>query len=67
MTIDTKNPRTGAQAVIAQAADPARRKDVLFRVRHEPGHEASTWWSVGAFVGVCVVIVGLLTLIPGGQ
>ncbi|WP_223171445.1 hypothetical protein [Microbacterium sp. NIBRBAC000506063] len=28
-------------------ADPARRKDVLFRVRREHGQEASTWWAWG--------------------
>ncbi len=59
-------PATGAQAIIAAASDPARRQDVLLRVRREEGHEVSGWWFVGAFVAVSTVVVALMSLVPGG-
>ncbi|MEJ1155896.1 MULTISPECIES: UDP-N-acetylmuramyl pentapeptide phosphotransferase [Microbacterium] len=59
-------PQTGAQAVIASAADPARRPDVLLRVRREEGHEASAWWMIGAFVGVSAVVIVVMSFVPGG-
>ncbi|MFN3948982.1 UDP-N-acetylmuramyl pentapeptide phosphotransferase [Microbacterium sp.] len=59
-------PQTGAQAVIASAVDPARRPDVLLRVRRDEGHEVSAWWMVGAFVGVSAAVVSLLSWVPGG-
>ncbi|WP_341579697.1 UDP-N-acetylmuramyl pentapeptide phosphotransferase [Microbacterium schleiferi] len=59
-------PHTGAQAVIADASDPARRPDVLFRVRRPAGHQPSVWWSIGAFILVSGTVVALLSLIPGG-
>jgi len=59
-------PQTGAQAVIADAVDPARRPDVLFRVRRDEGHQASAWWMVGAFVGVSLAVIALLSFVPGG-
>ncbi|GAA2967341.1 MULTISPECIES: UDP-N-acetylmuramyl pentapeptide phosphotransferase [Microbacterium] len=59
-------PHTGAQAVIADASDPARRPDVLFRVRRPVGHQPSVWWSIGAFILVSGTVVALLSLIPGG-
>ena len=68
-------PQTGAQAVIADAVahavatepvDPARRPDVLFRVRREEGHQPSVWWMIGAFVGVSAVVIGVLSFVPGG-
>ncbi len=59
-------PRTGAQAVIADAIDPARRPDVLFRVRRDEGHQLSAWWMVGAFFGVSVAVIALLSFVPGG-
>ncbi|PVE62951.1 UDP-N-acetylmuramyl pentapeptide phosphotransferase [Microbacterium testaceum] len=59
-------PQTGAQAVIASAIDPARRPDVLLRVRRAEGHEVSAWWMVGAFVGVSAAVVSLLSWVPGG-
>lgn len=62
----TAHPQTGAQAVIADAIDPARRQDVLLRVRREEGHEVSAWWLVGAFVVVSGTVVALMSLIPGG-
>lgn len=61
----SSSPRTGAQAVIADATDPARRPDVLFRVRREQGHEISSWWMVGAFVGVSAAVIALLSFVPG--
>lgn len=60
-------PRTGAHAVIANAVDPARRPDVLFRVRREEGHQVSAWWMIGAFVGVTVAVIALMNFIPMGS
>lgn len=75
-------PRTGAQAVVADAVnhqnavaqtaaaaaaiDPARRPDVLFRVRRKEGEQVSPWWLVGAFVGVSAVVILLFSFVPGG-
>ncbi|WP_052226442.1 hypothetical protein [Microbacterium mangrovi] len=75
------SPRTGAQAVIADAlarrtgaaatptppVDPARRPDVLFRVRREPNQPVSAWWMIGAFLFVSVGAVLLLNFVPGGH
>ncbi|MDQ2689719.1 MAG: UDP-N-acetylmuramyl pentapeptide phosphotransferase [Chloroflexota bacterium] len=65
--VQPSSPRTGAQAVIADATDPARRADVLFRVRREKGHELSAWWMVGAFVLVSAGVIALLSFVPGGH
>ncbi|MCC2030656.1 UDP-N-acetylmuramyl pentapeptide phosphotransferase [Microbacterium allomyrinae] len=70
-TGDSSSPQTGAHAVvanavIANAADPARRPDVLLRVRREEGHEVSVWWMIGAFVGVSAAVIVLLSFVPGG-
>lgn len=69
-------PRTGAHAVIADALashaaaqapiDPARRPDVLFRVRRPEGQQVSAWWMVGAFVAVSAVVIVLFSFVPGG-
>ena len=59
-------PQTGAHAVIADAIDPARRPDVLLRVRRDEGHEISAWWMIGAFVFVSAAAIALLTFVPGG-
>ncbi len=59
--------RTGAHAVVANAVDPARRPDVLFRVRREEGHQISAWWMVGAFVGVTLAVIALMNFIPMGS
>ena len=64
MSGQTAGPQTGAQAVIADAVDPARRPDVLFRVRRDEGHQASAWWFVGAFVAVAAGVVILLSFVP---
>lgn len=45
-------------------ADPARRADVLFRVRRDEGHELSAWWMVGAFVVTSGLVILLLSGIP---
>lgn len=66
MSVQTSAPRTGAQAVIADAVDPARRPDVLFRVRREEGQQISAWWMVGAFVLVSGAVITLLSFVPGG-
>ena len=58
---------TGAQAVVANAMDPARRPDVLFRVRRDAEHVHSVWWSIGAFAFVSGGIVALMSLVPGGS
>ncbi|MDF2993375.1 MAG: UDP-N-acetylmuramyl pentapeptide phosphotransferase/UDP-N-acetylglucosamine-phosphate transferase [Microbacterium sp.] len=60
-------PQTGAHAVIADAVDPARRPDVLLRVRRDEGHEVSAWWMVGAFVGASAAVISLLSWVPGGS
>ena len=54
--------RTPASAI----PDPARRKDVLFRVRRDQGHEPSIWWNIGAFVVTSALVVLLLGWVPGG-
>jgi len=62
-------PQTGAQAVVANAQkhiDPARRPDVLLRVRREEGHEISAWWMIGAFTVVSAAVILLLGFVPGG-
>lgn len=53
---------TAAQPVL----DPARRTDVLFRVRRDEGHELSSWWMVGAFLVTSGVVIALLSWVPGG-
>ena len=55
-----------AKAAVQPGFDPARRADVLFRVRREEGHEISAWWMVGAFVGVSLAVIALLSFVPGG-
>ncbi len=59
-------PQTGAQKVIADATDPARRPDVLFRKRRDEDHQVSPWWLIGAFVAVAGAVIALMSLVPGG-
>jgi len=47
------------------AQDPARRADVLFRVRRDEGHELSPWWMIGAFVVTSGLVIALLSWVPG--
>ncbi|WP_406249465.1 hypothetical protein ACI7YT_05535 [Microbacterium sp. M] len=58
--------QTAAAARTGIAQDPARRADVLFRVRREAGHELSVWWMVGAFVVTSGLVIALLSWVPGG-
>lgn len=67
MTVETTNPVTGSQPVITRPVDPARRADVLFRVRREEGHEMSSWWPISAFLAVSIAVVSLLSFMPLGQ
>lgn len=55
-----------AQVAAAAHLDPARRKDVLFRVRREEGHEISSWWMIGAFLLTSGIVIALLSGVPGG-
>ena len=64
--ISGTKPQTGAIAVVANAVDPARRPDVLFRVRRDEDHQISAWWMIGAFVAVSVAVVAPLSFVPGG-
>ena len=60
------SPQTGAHSVVKDAHDPARRPDVLLRVRRDDGHEVSAWWLIGAFVAVSGAVIVLLSFVPGG-
>ncbi|HLS92619.1 MAG TPA: UDP-N-acetylmuramyl pentapeptide phosphotransferase [Microbacterium sp.] len=60
-----KSPSAGARAVVADAQDPARRPDVLFRVRRPVGTEPSVWWPIGAFIVVSAGILAGLNWLPG--
>ncbi len=66
-TGESSSPQTGAHAVVANAIDPARRPDVLLRVRRDEGHEINAWWMIGAFVGVSAAVILLLSFVPGGH
>ncbi|MEW1961257.1 hypothetical protein AB0269_02195 [Microbacterium sp. NPDC077644] len=60
--------RAAAAAAATTAApanmDPARRTDVLFRVRRAEGHELSPWWMVGAFLVTSGLVIALLSWVP---
>ncbi|MFS0852642.1 hypothetical protein [Microbacterium sp. 179-I 3D4 NHS] len=49
----------------AEASDPARRADVLFRKRRDEGHELSAWWMIGAFLATSGLVIVLLSGVPG--
>lgn len=55
---------TGSHPVVV--IDPARRTDVLFRVRRDEGHELSSWWMIGAFLVTSGIVIALLSWVPGG-
>ncbi len=67
------NPADAAGAAAQAAAkaarpvtmDPARRSDVLFRVRRDEGHELSAWWMIGAFLVTSGLVIALLSGVPG--
>ena len=63
MSAAASTPRTGQ---IPVPVDTARRPDVLLRRRTPEGHQISAWWMIGAFLGVTLGAVGLLTFFPGG-
>ncbi|CAH0134201.1 hypothetical protein SRABI76_00377 [Microbacterium oxydans] len=54
-----------AVAPAPTAVDPARRADVLFRVRRDEGHEVSAWWMIGAFFATSGLVILLLSGVPG--
>jgi len=60
-------PLSHAPAAVTKApvSDPARRADVLFRVRRDEGHELSSWWMIGAFVVTSGLVILLLSGVPG--
>lgn len=58
----TPTTSTGSHPVVI---DPARRTDVLFRVRRDEGHELSPWWMIGAFVVTSGLVILLLSGVPG--
>lgn len=53
-------------APVTPHVDPARREDVLFRVRRDHGHEMSVWWPISAFLITSTLVVILLGWVPGG-
>lgn len=53
-----------AATVAPPHADPARRADVLFRVRRAEGHELSSWWMIGAFLVTSGLVIALLSWVP---
>lgn len=55
-------PAPGSHPVVM---DPARRTDVLFRVRRDEGHEPSPWWMIGAFLVTSGLVILLLSGVPG--
>ena len=55
---------TAAPTVTAAKVDPARRADVLFRKRRAEGHELSSWWMIGAFLGTSALVIVLLSWVP---
>ncbi|MBP2435941.1 UDP-N-acetylmuramyl pentapeptide phosphotransferase [Microbacterium amylolyticum] len=59
-----QTPSDGARAVVADAQDPARRPDVLFRVRRPVGQEPSLWAPIIGFVVVVGSVLGILTFLP---
>jgi len=56
-----------AATVVPPNTDPARRADVLFRVRRDEGHELSSWWMIGAFFVTSGLVIALLSWVPGNS
>ena len=63
--IDAAAKAAAVPAATVHAVDPARRADVLFRVRRDEGHEVSAWWMVGAFLATSGLVILLLSGVPG--
>jgi hypothetical protein len=61
-SVATKPPVTVQPTAVT---DPARRADVLFRVRRAEGHEISAWWMIGAFLATSGLVILLLSGVPG--
>lgn len=57
--------QAAAKSAHPAAIDPARRSDVLFRVRRDEGHELSPWWMIGAFLVTSGLVIALLSGVPG--
>lgn len=55
---------TAAATRSSAHVDPARRADVLFRVRRPEGHELSSWWMIGAFLVSSGLVIALLSWVP---
>lgn len=55
---------TKAGSATVGTMDPARRTDVLFRVRRDEGHELSSWWMIGAFLVTSGAVIALLYGVP---
>jgi len=67
ISADDEAARAAAAATATQApanVDPARRADVLFRVRRAEGHEISSWWMIGAFVLTSGIVIAALSWVP---
>lgn len=67
ISADDEAARVAAAAAATQAPahiDPARRADVLFRVRRAEGHEISSWWMIGAFVLTSGLVIAALSWVP---
>lgn len=58
-------PAPAAPVAKTAVMDPARRTDVLFRVRRDEGHEISAWWMIGAFFATSGLVILLLSGVPG--
>ncbi len=65
ITPEDEAARVAAATVAPPNVDPARRADVLFRVRRPEGHELSSWWMIGAFVVSSGLVIALLSWVPG--
>ncbi|MBN6190341.1 MULTISPECIES: hypothetical protein [Microbacterium] len=65
VSADAEAAVTTPAAPAKPQVDPARRADVLFRVRRDEGHEISAWWMIGAFLATSGLVILLLSGVPG--
>ncbi|WP_188755057.1 UDP-N-acetylmuramyl pentapeptide phosphotransferase [Microbacterium album] len=63
--VTARETARSAKAPQQAVNDPARRPDVLLRVRRAPGQEPSAWWFIGAFVAFSGAVTALLSFVPG--
>lgn len=61
----TVSSEANREAAATFGADPARREDVLFRVRRAEDQEVNSWWMIGAFLVVSTLVILLLGWVPG--